>query len=120
MRAGDLEEAHRSVLSQAEERSAEHAELQIEYNRLRSEHRELRAKEQVRFGRDVIVDFFAICHLSSDLLFPLPTPLLHPPTTTLPASTHRRWSPSDSLWNRRRRPSRRRWPLCPQNMRQWR
>ena len=43
----DLEEANKQVQHQSQEHVEQHAELQVEYNRLRSEHREIRAKEQV-------------------------------------------------------------------------
>ena len=43
----DLEEANRQVQQHSQEHVQEHAELQVEYNKLRSEHREIRAKEQV-------------------------------------------------------------------------
>jgi chromosome segregation ATPase len=42
-----LAEAHKSEQLQSQEHVQEHAELQVEYNQLRNEHRELRAKEQV-------------------------------------------------------------------------
>jgi coiled-coil domain-containing protein 41 len=45
----DLEEANRQVQQQSQDHVQEHAELQVEYNKLRGEHREIRAKEQVRF-----------------------------------------------------------------------
>ncbi len=99
MRAGDLEEAHRSVLSQAEERSAEHAELQIEYNRLRSEHRELRAKEQVRFRFRLCLCCFGSHSQSCDLIFcvdPPPPPLFYAPLPHTNHSTHRPLFPSVS------------------------
>jgi hypothetical protein len=43
----NLQEANKSIQIQSQENVQEHAELQVEYNKLRNEHRELRAKEQV-------------------------------------------------------------------------
>ena len=44
----NVEEANKAVQQQSQENVQEHTELQVEYNKLRNEHRELRAKEQVR------------------------------------------------------------------------